>query len=65
MGQPAKELINAMASVLSGRHIEDQDCGVIFWNGRVFVAENVNKKCIAGDGEHEFAGFWEVKDNGE
>lgn len=65
MSQPAKELINAMASVLSGRRIKDQDCGVIFWDGKLFVAEKVNIKAITGDGEHYFSGFREVKDNGE
>lgn len=56
-----KQLINAMTTVISGRKLKDQDCGLVCYDGRVFMAEQAKVKAITKDGEYYFAGFKEVK----
>lgn len=56
-----KQLINAMGTVISGQKLKDQDCGVVCYDGRVYIAEQAKVKAITKDGEYYFAGFKEVK----
>ena len=58
---PVKELINAMVSVVGDKKIKDQDCGIVYYKGKVYIITDFGFVAPCQNGVMTFGGFEEME----
>ena len=54
-----KQLINAMISAMGDETIKDKDCGLVFCDGKLYIAKDIMFKSACQNGVMVFGGFKE------